>query len=248
MSAERITTPDAGGVGELAEDLAAASLAMARRFHAGATMWCVSPTWAHHARHVAVEFVHPVIVGKRALPALIAPGADPVADLRVSVAPGDLVVAIAAADEPPVVDLMRRAHAWGVETVWVGAGPRPPAGAADHVLWLPDARDDAPYDGRFILLYHLLWELTHVCFEHRGALAAPDEDCTGEVCITCSDQGELAEVVEVADGDARVRMADGLRTIDVALVGDVAPHDLLLVHAGSAIARVGEDMPMAGAT
>ena len=33
-------------------------------------MWCVAPQWPAHARHVAVEFVHPVIVGKRALPAV----------------------------------------------------------------------------------------------------------------------------------------------------------------------------------
>ncbi len=50
-----------------AEDLASAALSLARRFAAGATMWCVAPQWPAHARHVAVEFVHPVIVGKRVL-------------------------------------------------------------------------------------------------------------------------------------------------------------------------------------
>ena len=53
-----------------AEDLAGAALSLARRFAAGATMWCVAPEWPAHGRHVAVEFVHPVIVGKRALPAV----------------------------------------------------------------------------------------------------------------------------------------------------------------------------------
>jgi hydrogenase maturation factor len=226
---------------QLAPDLAVASLAMARRFQAGATMWCVSPAWPHHARHVAVEFVHPVIVGKRALPALIAPAREPVGHLRASVAPGDLVVAIAPAEDPEVVDLMRRAHAWGVETFWIGAGPRPAVGAANHVLWLEDAQ--APLDGRFILLYHLLWELTHVCFEHRSELDRPPVVCEGEVCITCSDQGELAEVVAGIDGQARVRTASGPRTVDVTLVGEVAPDDLVLVHAGTAIARVGEEAP-----
>ena len=224
----------------LAADLASASLDMARRFQAGATMWCVSPSWPHHARHIAVEFVHPVIVGKRALPALIAPGREPVAHLRASVARGDLVVAIAPADDPEVDDLMRRAHAWGVETFWIGAGPRPAAGAANHVLWLDDPL--APHDGRFILLYHLLWELTHVCFEQGGSLQAPPVVCEGEVCITCSDQGELAEVVTATDGQATVRTATGPRTVDVTLVRDVATDDLVLVHAGTAIARVGEEV------
>ena len=58
-----------------------------------------------------------------------------------------------------------------------------------------------------MLLYHLLWELTHVCFEHPGLLTEPDE-CTDEVCITCSDEGRLGEVV----GPGRVRTADGSRT------------------------------------
>ena len=55
---------------ELGDDLARAALGLARRFAAGATMWCLAPAWPEHARHVAVEFVHPVIVGKRALPAV----------------------------------------------------------------------------------------------------------------------------------------------------------------------------------
>jgi hydrogenase maturation factor len=240
MSSEAPSSPTAQHeVGVPAEDLATASLAMARRFRAGATLWCVSPSWPHHARHVAVEFVHPVIVGKPALPSLIGPSEDPVAGLRASVDVGDLVLAIGDVDDDRVVDLMRRAHAWGVETIWIGAGARrPPAGAADHVLWLDEQQSHAPHDGRFILVYHLLWELTHVCLEHRGRLQEPEAVCEGEVCITCSDEGILAEVVEVDGLEARVRTAEGPRTVDVTVVGDVAPTDLLLVHAGAAIARL----------
>ncbi|MBA3302725.1 MAG: hydrogenase assembly protein HupF, partial [Acidimicrobiia bacterium] len=59
-----------GALGPLAVDLAATALSLARRFAAGATLWCWAPGADQHARHVAVEFVHPVIVGKRALPAV----------------------------------------------------------------------------------------------------------------------------------------------------------------------------------
>jgi len=53
-----------GLIGEaLSADLAGAALSLARSFHAGATLWVVSPQWEPHAHHVAVEFVHPVIVG-----------------------------------------------------------------------------------------------------------------------------------------------------------------------------------------
>lgn len=54
----------------LSADLAAAALDLARWFHDGATLWVISPQWEPHAHHVAVEFVHPVIMGKRALPRL----------------------------------------------------------------------------------------------------------------------------------------------------------------------------------
>jgi len=55
-----------------AADLAAAALELARHYAAGATMWCLAPEWPEHGRHVAVEFVHPVVIGKRALPAVAA--------------------------------------------------------------------------------------------------------------------------------------------------------------------------------
>lgn len=220
-------------VDQLSDDLATTALALARRFAAGATMWCLAPSWEPHAQHVAVEFVHPVIVGKRALPAVALTGPDLVATARISIRPGDLVVAVASATEAAVRSIMRRAPAWGATSVWIGSGERPAAGAADHVLWLDDADPLLPATGQFVLLYHLLWELTHVCFEHPGLLTAPAE-CTDEVCVTCSDEGRLGEVV----GPGRVRTASGVEDVATLLVEPVAPGDLLLVHAGTAITRV----------
>jgi hypothetical protein len=222
----------------LVDDLATASLALARRVSGGATLWCASPGWPHHAQHVAVEFVHPVIVGKPAVPAVALPPTALVAGARANAAPGDVLVVIGTADDAEVRDLLRRAPAWGVTTVWVGAGERPEPGAADHVLWLPDAAA-APHDGRFILVYHLLWELSHVCLEHAGLLA-PDPPYEGPVCVTCSDEGRLAEVVHVNGTTARVRTGGGTDDVDLSLVGEVAAHDLLLVHAGMAITRLDE--------
>jgi len=71
------TTAQLGGAyigADLSADLAAAALDMARRFHDGATLWVISPQWEPHAHHVAVEFVHPVIMGKRALPSVAVSG------------------------------------------------------------------------------------------------------------------------------------------------------------------------------
>jgi hypothetical protein len=86
----------------------------------------------------------------------------------------------------------------------------------------------------------MLWELTHVCFEHPGLLKAElvNGECTDEVCITCSDEGRLAEVVSIEGDEALVRTADGLERIDTMLIEPPRPNDLLLVHAGSAISNV----------
>lgn len=217
-----------GAAGPGAE-LARASLALARRLSAGGTLWCAAPAEPAHAHHVAVEFVHPVIVGKRALPAVAVPaGADLVSSLRATVRAGDVVLALAPGNDPAVVDVMSRASAWGATTIWVGGLDRPREGAADHVIWLDD---DAPE--AFVRTYHLLWELTHVCFEHPGLLQP--EVCETDVCITCSDEGRLAEV-ETTDGDeATVRTATGRERVSTALIDPPRPGDLLLVHAGTAI-------------
>ncbi|BBZ20291.1 HypC/HybG/HupF family hydrogenase formation chaperone [Mycolicibacterium gadium] len=224
---------------DLAADLAATALSLARRFSAGATMWCLAPSWQPHAQHIAVEFVHPVIVGKPALPAVALAGPDLVDVVRVSVRAGDVVIAVADADDPDVRSVMRRAPAWGATTIWIGNGQRPPAGAADHVLWLDDPDPRAPATGAFVLLYHLLWELTHVCFEHPGLLK-PTE-CNEEVCITCSDEGRLGEVLSArTQGSARVRTAEGVETVSTMLVDPVDAGELVLVHAGMAIGKVGD--------
>ena len=161
----------------LAADLATASLALARGFHAGGTLWCWSGEHPHHAHHVAVEFVHPVIMGKRALPAIAVDDPDPAGCLRVLAAPPDMLLAIGDGREPDLTSLLRRARVWGLETVWLGGGDRPDPGAADHVLWLEGQPGRCAHDGYLVRLYHLLWELTHVCFEHPGLLARPAAAC-----------------------------------------------------------------------
>ncbi len=91
-----------------------------------------------------------------------------------------------------------------------------------------------------MVLYHLLWELVHVVFEHPGLLPEPAA-CTDEVCITCSDEGRLVEVIEVEADDMAWVLAQGHRErVDTTLVGPRAAGDLLLVHAGTAITAIEE--------
>ena len=64
-------------------------------------------------------------------------------------------------------------------------------------------------------------------------------DCDHEVCLTCGDVAIEMKVVRV-DGDLAVcQAADGdVRTVEVALIGDVDEGDALLVHADVALVRV----------
>ena len=220
---------------ELGSRIAAAAMVCATRFEAGATLWCLAPAWPEHARHVAVEFVHPVILGKRALPSVTINEQDPIASLRSLVRSGDLILAIGPGDDASIIDALHRAPAWGVHTIWLGYGAPPQAHLADFSLWLPSSDATAPYDGRLVLVYHLLWELTHVCIEHQHVELAGAAD---DRCITCSDEGRVAEVISVSGTEATVRTARGTERVDIGLVAPVEVNDLVLVHAGIVLTSI----------
>ena len=55
-------SPAPGALDAWADELAHMALSLAAAFTRGATMWCVAPAMTPHARHLAVEFVHPVRV------------------------------------------------------------------------------------------------------------------------------------------------------------------------------------------
>jgi hydrogenase maturation factor len=60
-------------------------------------------------------------------------------------------------------------------------------------------------------------------------------------CITCGDEGIAVRVLSVDQARELALCAgdDGKRTtVEIALVGEVAPGDGLLVHAGTALARL----------
>ena len=135
---------------------------MAERFARGGRLIALaaSPAARSDARHVAVEFVHPVIVGKRALPAFALIGADALG------CPGP-------ARSAPTTSRWRSAPAWR------GHRCRPGRRVPHHRLRRrrgrvgasrrPSAtRSSARRSSR--RLYHVLWELVHVFFEHRGLL------------------------------------------------------------------------------
>jgi hydrogenase expression/formation protein HypC len=65
--------------------------------------------------------------------------------------------------------------------------------------------------------------------------------CGGDHCVTCGDDGVPMQVVRIDEvrGLALCADDDGSRqTVETALVEPVAPGDILLVHAGTALARL----------
>jgi D-sedoheptulose 7-phosphate isomerase len=146
--------------------LAAACHEMSRRFLAGGRLLAFGHgAAATDAQHVAVEFVHPVIVGKRALPALdLGPSAE--SQLAALVRPDDMVVgfsfpAAASARHDEAVDCaLHAARQRGVLTFAL-------AGQAGNYSFAPPDADPFLCQEIFEVLYHLLWETVHVYFEHR---------------------------------------------------------------------------------
>ena len=144
-----------------ARRLAEACREMSDRFLAGGRLLAFGRgPYATDAQHVSVEFVHPVIVGKRALPALdlsllFGPW------LEALVRPEDMVMGFG----PPEGDAE------------VGVALAAARGRRAMTFALPgregsyavEAATDDPFMHQELveILYHTLWETVHVFFEHR---------------------------------------------------------------------------------
>ncbi len=146
-----------------ADRLARACREMAERFEKGGRLLAFGRGHAAtDAQHVSVEFVHPVIVGKRALPALdlsLAFGGWLPAILR----PEDMVMGFGPpAGDEEVAAALAYARSRGAQTFALPGGE----GDADYALAAPSS-DRYVHQELIEVLYHTLWETVHVFFEHR---------------------------------------------------------------------------------
>ena len=141
--------------------LATACQDMSRRFLAGGRLLAFGRhAAATDAQHVSVEFVHPVLVGKRALPALDL-GPDFEALLPVIVRPEDMVLGFSfPAGDQTIQRTLEIARLRGALTFALAGD------TGDYPFALPDP-DLMISQEIFELLYHMLWETVHVYFEHR---------------------------------------------------------------------------------
>jgi D-sedoheptulose 7-phosphate isomerase len=141
--------------------LAAACREMSERFQRGGRLLAFGRgPYATDAQHVSVEFVHPVIVGKRALPALdlsieFRPWLDSV------LTPEDIVMGFGPPEgDPEVWAALESARSRGTMTFALpGLEGSYAVGAATHDPFL--------HQEMIEILYHTLWETVHVFFEHR---------------------------------------------------------------------------------
>ncbi len=143
------------------ERLAVACREMSERFLNGGRLLAFGRgPYATDAQHVSVEFVHPVIVGKRALPAL-----------DLSMLSGPWLEAIARPDDivmgfgPPEGDPEIRASLESMQArgCMTFALPGP---SGTYVLGETGA-DPFMHQELVEILYHTLWETVHVFFERR---------------------------------------------------------------------------------
>ena len=141
--------------------LAEACHEMSRRFLAGGRLLAFgNGPAATDAQHVSVEFVHPVIVGKRALPALDL-GPDFETRLPVILRPADMVMGFAFPERDEAVERTLGAAQERGALTFALAGE-----VGDYTFDLPD-EDPFVVQEVFEVLYHMLWETVHVYFEHR---------------------------------------------------------------------------------
>ena len=162
--------------------------AMARRFSQGGRLLAFgNGAQATDAQHVSVEFVHPVIVGKRALPALaltndsatmsgmMAKGDTDklfVHQMRVLARPQDIAMGFTLnGNDANVLDALNLAKQMGLLSLCLtGAdGGLSKKSEIDYIFVIP-SHDPFVIQETHETLYHVLWELVHIFFEHEGLL------------------------------------------------------------------------------
>jgi len=141
--------------------LALASRDMADRFLRGGRLLAFGRgPYATDAQHVSVEFVHPVIVGKRALPAMdmslcFRPW------IRTILQPEDIVMGFGPPEgDPEVWATLQEAYARDAMTFAL-------PGVEGSYGTEPSSDDPFIHQETIEILYHTLWETVHVFLEHQ---------------------------------------------------------------------------------
>jgi D-sedoheptulose 7-phosphate isomerase len=185
---ERVAVSNRVGEAFFAENaraIAGCAAAMADRFFAGATLFVFgSGPHATDAQHNSVEFVHPVLPGCRALPALSLTNDVPTVtgmlqgtaaddvfahQLRVLGRPGDIALGFAHAPlHPSIARGIATGATCGMLTVALTSGDMgAESPVADFTFHVPGTDRSVAHE-LHLASYHMLWELVHIVLNHRG--------------------------------------------------------------------------------
>lgn len=168
-----------------AERVARACYAMSERFHRGGKLIVFGAGCSStDAQHVAVEFLHPVIVGKRTLPAVAltndvatitgVAGASGFDDafahqIRHLAAPEDIALGIDADGPSPIVTrALETARERNLLTIAMTAGGHIGNCPAIDFDFAANSGDPMIAKEIQVTTYHIMWELVHVFFERPG--------------------------------------------------------------------------------
>jgi D-sedoheptulose 7-phosphate isomerase len=190
--------------------LAETCRAMSERFLKGGRLLAFGRgPYATDAQHVSVEFVHPVIVGKRALPALdlstfFRPWMEAI--LRAE----DIVMGFGPPEgDPEVIDALREARRRGAMTIVL-------PGSEGSYSVTAATSDPFVHQEVIEILYHTLWDTVHVFLEHRELGFDTGDAGFLYPFLGQQKQGTDALVGEVADSillkvadDSRLRLEVG---------------------------------------
>lgn len=179
------------------DKILAASLQMAKAFHRGRKLLvCGNGGSATDAQHIAVEFMHPITVGRKALPAICLAndmamvtavandvGFDDVFTRQVIALgkAGDVLLGVSTSgNSKNLMHAFATARRLKMTTVgFAGSDGGEMAelalgGLLDYCLIVPTASIHRIQETH-VALYHIMWDLVHTLLQHNSLMEAADE-------------------------------------------------------------------------
>ncbi len=177
---------------ESKDEILAVSLVLARSFHRGRRMFvCGNGGSATDAQHIAVEFMHPITVGRRALPvvclsndmAMITAVANDVGiehifsrQIIAHGQAGDILLGISTSgNSDNLINAFDTAHRMKMVTIGFAGGDGGrmaqlrAEGLIDFCLSVPTSSIHRVQETH-VALYHIVWDMVHEFLMHRALL------------------------------------------------------------------------------
>jgi len=167
--------------------LEACARSMAQRFQSGGKLWTMGNGGsACDAEHVAVEFCHPIVEKRRALPALALTTDQALLtaisndrdfakvfgdQLRMLARPGDMALALSTSGQSPnLINALEVARELEVLTIaFTGKDGGRLAALADHAFVVPSFSIHRIQETH-VALYHIVWDLVHMALGEDDVL------------------------------------------------------------------------------